>query len=148
MYRTRVGSKIKSARGPWGSAGPHGGPMGARPPARASGQISSGQMGSTLMGSLQTYYLLTEGTFGYSRQVYVPLRFCRSTNKFPRDLEGCKHPTAHRQTKGTAYRLELAAAAATVPTNIYKGHGVYKMMRCTVYVTAVAAYVCTRKIHH
>ena len=35
--------------------------------------LGSGQMGSTLMGSLQTYYCLTEGTFGYSRQIYVPL---------------------------------------------------------------------------
>ena len=100
-------------------------------------------MGSTLLGSLQTYYLSLDPLGSLD-----PLRFCRSTNKFPRDLEGCKRPTAHCQTEGTAYRLELAATAATATTNIYKGHGVYKMMRCTVYVTAVAAYVCIRKIHH
>ena len=35
--------------------------------------FNSGQMGSTLMGSLQKYYFLTEKTFGYSRQNYVPL---------------------------------------------------------------------------
>ena len=36
-------------------------------------KYNSGQMGSTLMGSLQKYYLLTDKAFGYSRQNYVPL---------------------------------------------------------------------------
>ena len=42
--------------------------------ARGSGTVfSSGQTGSTLMGSLQKYYLLTESAFGSFRQNYVPL---------------------------------------------------------------------------
>jgi hypothetical protein len=44
--------------------------------------FSSGHMGSTLMGSLQPSCFLT-GTFGYSRQIYVPLcslSVCVQTN--------------------------------------------------------------------
>ena len=44
--------------------------------------LGCGLMGSTLMRSLQKYYLLTEGTFGYCRQkkynIYIYIYICIS----------------------------------------------------------------------